>query len=218
MLGDRDDVGAGDLVDGNVLLVGDIEVDVVGADTGGDAALEVLGRLEHLSGEVGRMEGGGDDDLGILDVLAELGVGRVLVGGDDELVALLLEPVSDAELVLDGTEQTGLRVTVLAGGVKDSDDLRWASRSMNLWSAAEHLEERSVVDQRCKLTLTMLGFVVEKKRGEVVAKRGMVERRREARANMALFYIGRGEAEVQAKECEESIEQRQHSVLVRRAR
>lgn len=69
------------------------------------------------------MEGGGDDDLGILDVLAELGVGAVLVGGDDEFVALLLEPVGDAKLVLDGAEQARLRVTVLAGGVEDSDDL-----------------------------------------------------------------------------------------------
>jgi hypothetical protein len=69
------------------------------------------------------VEGRRDDDLGILDVLAELRVGRVLVGGDNKLVTLLLEPISDAELVLDGAEQTRLLLAVLAGGVKDSENL-----------------------------------------------------------------------------------------------
>lgn len=44
VLGDRDDVGASDLCDGDtaVGLVGGIEVDVVGTDTSGDGKLEVL--------------------------------------------------------------------------------------------------------------------------------------------------------------------------------
>ena len=123
VLSDRDDVGAGDFVDGNLLLVGSVEVDMVGADTGGDAALEVLGGLDHLSRKVSGVEGGGDDNVGVLDVLAELGVGRVLVGSDNVLVALLLEPVSNAELVLDSAEQTRLLVTVLAGRVEHSENL-----------------------------------------------------------------------------------------------
>ncbi len=96
---------------------------MVGTDTGGDTALEVLGRLENLLSEVGGVEGGGDDDLGILDVLAELGVGTLLVSSYDKLVAVLLGPVSKAKLVLNGTEQARLFLTVLAGSVKDSDDL-----------------------------------------------------------------------------------------------
>lgn len=131
------------------------------------------------------MEGRGDDDLGVLDVLAEFRIGRVLVGGDDELVALLLEPVSNSELVLDRAEQTGLRVTVLAGGVEDCDDLRRSERSACVSVRAKN-KTRKQLCRGCELTLTMLGFVVEKKRGLVDAKRGMVERSREARANMAL--------------------------------
>lgn len=129
VLGDRGDVGAGDFVDRDVLLVGNVEIDVVRTDTCGDAALEVLGLLEDLGGQVGGVEGGSDDNLSILDVLAELGVGGVLVSGNDELVTLLLEPIGDAELVLDSAEQTGLLLAVLAGGVKDSDDLMERRRS-----------------------------------------------------------------------------------------
>ena len=58
VLGDRDDVGAGDLGDGDaaVGLVGVVEVDVVGADAGRDGQLEVLGTSETLSGQVARVE------------------------------------------------------------------------------------------------------------------------------------------------------------------
>ena len=117
MLSDRDDVGTSDLVDRDVLLVSGVKVDVVGTNTSSDTALEILGLLDDFGGEVTRVEGGGDDDLGILDVLAKLGVGSILVSGDDELVT---------ELVLDGTEQTGLLFTVLAGSVEDGENLREA--------------------------------------------------------------------------------------------
>ena len=52
MLGNRHDVGAGDLGDGDtaVGLVGGIEVDVVGADAGGDGELQLLGLGQSLSG------------------------------------------------------------------------------------------------------------------------------------------------------------------------
>lgn len=58
VLSDGDDVGAGDLGDGDtaVGLVGGIEVDVVGANTGGDGELQVLGLGEALSGQVTRVE------------------------------------------------------------------------------------------------------------------------------------------------------------------
>lgn len=107
VLSDGDDVGSGNLGDGDtaVGLVGGIEVDVVGTNTGGDGDLEVLGLGEALGGEVAGVEGSGDDDLSIYELLVELGVLTILVGGGNEGVTLILEPLADAELVLSGAEQ-----------------------------------------------------------------------------------------------------------------
>lgn len=60
VLGDGDDVGAGDFGDGDaaVGLVGDVQVDVVGANAGGDGDLEVLALLQALGGEVTGVEAG----------------------------------------------------------------------------------------------------------------------------------------------------------------
>ena len=65
VLGDRDNVGARDLEDLDTVLDGRVEVDVVGADTSGDAKLEVLGLLHDLSGQVTGVEGSGDQDLSL---------------------------------------------------------------------------------------------------------------------------------------------------------
>jgi len=54
------------------------------------------------------MEGSGDDNLGIDNLLVEGRVLAFLVIGDDVGVALRLEPFSDSELVLNGPEQPGL--------------------------------------------------------------------------------------------------------------
>lgn len=58
VLGDGDNVGAGDLgnSDSAVGLVGGIEVNVVRANTSGDGNLEVLGLGETLGGQVARVE------------------------------------------------------------------------------------------------------------------------------------------------------------------
>lgn len=58
VLSDGDDVGASHLGDGDttVGLVGGIEVDVVGTNTGGDGNLQVLGLGETLSSQVTRVE------------------------------------------------------------------------------------------------------------------------------------------------------------------
>jgi hypothetical protein len=58
VLGDGDDVGAGDLGDGDaaVGLVGLVQVNVVGANTGGDGDLEVLALLQAVGGEVTGVE------------------------------------------------------------------------------------------------------------------------------------------------------------------
>ena len=115
VLGDGDDVGAGDLGDGDtaVGLVGSVQVNVVGTDTGSDGELQLLGLGEALSGEVTGVEGSGDDDLCVDQLLVEGGALALLVRGGDQGVALVLEPLADAELILGGTEQLGLLLGVL---------------------------------------------------------------------------------------------------------
>ena len=55
---------------------------MVGADAGGDADFEVLRLGDELASEVARVEGCGDEDLGVLDVLLEDAVRALLVVGD----------------------------------------------------------------------------------------------------------------------------------------
>lgn len=139
VLGDGDDVAAGDFGDGDttVGLVGSVEVDVVRANTSSDGDLEVLGLGQTLLGEITGVEatlsvkstpinvdapreGGGealrsgDDDLGIDQFLVKGGVLGVLVVGGDESVTLALNPLSQAEFILDGTEKTGLLLSAFA--------------------------------------------------------------------------------------------------------
>lgn len=68
VLSDGDDVGAGDLGDGDaaVGLVGSGQVDVVGTDTSSDGDLEVLGLGETLRGQVTRVEAGEDAMLAMI--------------------------------------------------------------------------------------------------------------------------------------------------------
>lgn len=49
----------------------------------------------------------GDDDLGILKLLVKGRVLAVLVAGGDEGVALILKPLANTKLVLDGSEKLG---------------------------------------------------------------------------------------------------------------
>ena len=84
VLRDGDDVRASHLEDLNVALDGGVEVDVVGTDARGDTDLEVLRLGDELAGEVARVEGRGDEDLGVLDVLLENTVRAFLVVGDLE--------------------------------------------------------------------------------------------------------------------------------------
>lgn len=77
VLSNRDNVGTSDLgnSDTAVGLVGSVQVDVVRTDTSGNGNLEVLGLGQTLLGQVTRVEGSGDDDLGVDEVLVK---GRVL--------------------------------------------------------------------------------------------------------------------------------------------
>lgn len=60
VLGDGDDVGAGDFGNGDAAVgdIGLVEVDVVRANTGGDGDLEVLALLQAVGGEVTGVEAG----------------------------------------------------------------------------------------------------------------------------------------------------------------
>ena len=60
-----------------------------------------------------------DDDLGVHELLVELGALPFLVAGGHQLVALLLEPPAQAQLVLRRAEQAGLLAGVLAAIVED---------------------------------------------------------------------------------------------------
>jgi hypothetical protein len=97
VLGDGDDVGASNLGDSNtaVGLVRGIEVDVVRSNTSSNGKLQVLSLGQTLGGKVTWVERCRDDDLCVDKVLVELGVLTLLVGGGDELVALLLNPLPD---------------------------------------------------------------------------------------------------------------------------
>lgn len=99
-------VPTSDFVDGEFLVAGGGNVDVVRADTGGDRDLEVLGLGQPVARDVARVEGRGDDNVGVFQVLFKLAAGTFLVRGDDESVAERLEPGSQAERVFFAAEES----------------------------------------------------------------------------------------------------------------
>lgn len=58
-------------------------------------------------------ERGGDDDFGVDKLLVKSGVLAVLVRGGDQSVTLLLDPLSQAKLILGGTKKARLLFGVL---------------------------------------------------------------------------------------------------------
>ena len=99
---------------------------MVGTDAGRDGKLEVLGLGQTLSCQVAGVEAGcrvvskklgkgamwirlrgGDDNLGVDELLVKDRVLALLAGGGDQSMALVLEPLADAELVLSGSEKLG---------------------------------------------------------------------------------------------------------------
>jgi len=95
---------------------------VVGSNTSGNGNLEVLRLRETLRSEVTRVEWSGDDDLGVNELLVELAVLALLVGGGHQCVALVFEPLPDAELVLGRAQHLGLHLGVLLAIVKDEEN------------------------------------------------------------------------------------------------
>lgn len=55
-----------------------------------------------------------DDDFGIDKLLVELGALSILVGGSDQGVALIFEPLPQTQFILGGSQKTGLLFGVLA--------------------------------------------------------------------------------------------------------
>ena len=73
MLGNADDVAAGDLRNSNVVLCSGCEIDVVGTDSCGQNQAQVVSTLDALSCDVCRPEWRGDYHVRIFDVLVEFG-------------------------------------------------------------------------------------------------------------------------------------------------
>ena len=116
---------------------------MVRTDAGGDADLEVLRLVDELPGKVAGVEGRGDEDLSVLDVLLEDAARAFLIIRDldrrrvvsdngkemtperthDVLMALRLEPLAYAELVLDGAQETRLLPGCFAPFVEDGEHL-----------------------------------------------------------------------------------------------
>lgn len=109
-----DDIRSGDFGYSNpsVGLVSSVEVDMIRADSSSDGDLEFLSLGQSFGGEVSRVEGSGDNDLGVYEFLVEFGSLSVLVGGRDQGMALALQPLSDSELVLRRSQETRLLLRV----------------------------------------------------------------------------------------------------------
>ena len=88
-------------------------------DTSSDAGLQILGLGNSLGVDISRVERGGDNNLSIDNFLVECRVFAFLVIGDDIGVALRLEPLSEAELVLNCAEQPRLFLGPLAPFVEN---------------------------------------------------------------------------------------------------
>jgi hypothetical protein len=63
VLGNRDDVGAGDFRNGDLVLVGFVEINVVATNTSRDTKLELGSFVDEVGGKVTWVEGGGDEDF-----------------------------------------------------------------------------------------------------------------------------------------------------------
>jgi len=131
VLSDGDNVGAGDLGNGDTAVggVGGVQVNMIGTNTGSDGELEVLGLGETLSGEITRVEGSSDDDFSVDELLVKGGVLALFVGCGYQGVTLVLEPLADAELVLGGTEQLRLLLGVLTTIVENQKNFALEIRS-----------------------------------------------------------------------------------------
>lgn len=116
VLGDADAVAVRDLGDGDAAGDGGVQVDVVGADAGGQRQLQLRGAGDALGGEVGGPERLGYHHVGVGQFTVQLRVGALLVGGDDQGVAPGLQEFPQAQLPGDAAHQfAGGEVEALGG-------------------------------------------------------------------------------------------------------
>lgn len=101
MLGNRDNVGSGHFCHQDLALIGRIQVDVIGTDTGRDTGFEVLSFGNDFGSSIARVEGSGDENVGVDDLLLESGFRALLVGNNNVGVTLLFEPFSDIKRIFD---------------------------------------------------------------------------------------------------------------------
>lgn len=86
---------------------------------------------------------GGDDDLGVDELLVEFGVLALLVRGGDESVALVLEPLADAQLVLGGAQEFGDLLGVLAAVVEDEENFDlFTLCGQHAWATRESVDRK----------------------------------------------------------------------------
>ena len=105
VLGDADGIAVRYFRDRNTAIHGRLKVGVIGADAGRHNHFE-LGRLGNaLGGHVGRPERLRDHDLGVVELLVELGILAVLVGRDDERMAGRLEILAQSQLAGHAAQQ-----------------------------------------------------------------------------------------------------------------
>jgi len=123
VLSDRDDIRTGDLQNLDAVFNSGIEINMVGSYTSSDTELEVLCLLNQIAGEIPGMEGGGDEDLSIHDMLLEVTIGAFLTGRNNELMTQGLDPGFDAKLILNSSEQAGLFPGSLSTFVENSKNL-----------------------------------------------------------------------------------------------
>src|SRR5919202_751050 len=124
VLGDAGDVAAALLGDGDAPVPRLRQVEVVGADAGQDAQTKVRRVVEYLLRSVDGPEGGGDQDLRVLEVVVEL----VTFPGRrrDQFVPLILDPLPQAQRLVRAAYQLRRRLLsdlFIRTWVKNHDDL-----------------------------------------------------------------------------------------------
>ena len=102
--------------------------DMVRPDSGSDTQLQLLRTVHNLPRQITRVERRSDQDVRINNLFPELAVGAFFARGGDQGMTLFFQPVGDTELVLGGSQESGLLLCRLASVVEDEKDLHTFAR------------------------------------------------------------------------------------------